>query len=250
MAGTAVRGRLNWLAADVVAVSAETARARSIALDCPEWPGHLPGQHVDIRLTAEDGYQAQRSYSIATPVDGERITITVELIDDGEVSPYLIEELRVGDLIEVRGPIGGYFVWEPGIGGPLELIAGGSGVVPLMAMIRAQVGANPVTATRLLVSARSHDDLLYRDELVRLADELPALEVDYTLTRSQPPDWTGYASRVDGPMLAATAWPAANEPLCYVCGPTGFVETVAQTLVDQGHDPQRIKTERFGPTRG
>ena len=250
MARAAVRGRLNWLQAEVVALADETARVRSFVLDCPGWTGHLPGQHVDIRLTAEDGYQAQRSYSIATPPDGPRLTITVELVDDGEVSAYLIEEVRVGDGIELRGPIGGYFVWEPARGGALQLIAGGSGLVPLMAMVRSRVATSGGVPVRMLVSSRSWEDVIYRDELGRIADGYRGVEIVHTLTRAQPPGWGGYARRVDEAMLDETVWPADDRPLCYVCGPTGFVETVASTLVQLGHEPGRVKTERFGPSGG
>jgi ferredoxin-NADP reductase len=245
MEGTAILGRLTWLLAKVVEVVAETPRVVSIALDVSGWPGHLPGQHVDIRLTAEDGYQAQRSYSIAAPEDGERVVITVEEVDDGEVSPFLVDELRVGDAFELRGPIGGYFVWTPERGGPLQLLAGGSGVVPLMAMIRA--GADhPVIATRLLYSAKTLQDIIYRDEL----DGTNGVEVSYALTRAQPKDWHGYGRRVDRAMLEESTWSAEHEPLVYVCGPTGFVETVADLLVEAGHRPENIRTERFGPSGG
>jgi len=250
MAGAAVRRRLTWLVAEVVAVIEETRHVHSLVLHVPGWTGHLPGQHVDVRLTAEDGYQAQRSYSIATPEDGERLTITVELVEDGEVSPYLVEDLMVGDRFELRGPIGGYFVWRPADGGPLQLIAGGSGLVPLMAITRSLPNTIDVTPTRLLVSARSSDDVIYREELERLADQLPGLEVRYTLTRAQPPGWRGYARRVDREMLAEILWQAGEHPLTYVCGPTGFVESVASNLVELEHEPDRIKTERFGPTGG
>ena len=250
MAGAAVPGRLNWLAAEVIAVVEETRQVHSVLLRVPGWNGHRPGQHVDVRLTAEDGYQAQRSYSIATPADGDRITLTVEMVEGGEVSPYLVEELKVGDQFEMRGPIGGYFVWEPAIGGPLQLVAGGSGVVPLMAMTRSLATSDSSIPTRLLLSTRSWDDVIYRDELERLRKELPALEVTYTITRAQPPGWTGYARRVDPAMLSEVAWPASEQPLVFVCGPTGFVETVASTLIDMGHAPERVKTERFGPTGG
>lgn len=249
MAGTALLGRLNWLVAEVEETRPETARARSIVLQVRGWTGHRPGQHVDVRLTAEDGYQAQRSYSLATPADGERITITVELVPDGEVSPFLVEELRVGDRFELRGPIGGYFVWKPSIGGPLQLIAGGSGLVPLMAMVRAQKPGNEVP-TRVLVSARSVEDLLYRDELSRLAVERDAVEIFETLTRTRPDGWQGYARRVDRAMLEELAWPPTEQPHVFVCGPTGFVEAVATHLIDLGHDPARVKTERFGPSGG
>jgi ferredoxin-NADP reductase len=241
---------LNWLAAEVIAVVEETRQVHSLVLRVPGWTGHLPGQHVDVRLTAEDGYQAQRSYSIATPADGDRITLTVEMVANGEVSPYLVEELKVGDQFELRGPIGGYFVWEPAIGGPLQLIAGGSGVVPLMAMTRSLATPDSSIPTRLLLSARSWDDVIYRDELERLHKELPALEVTYTITRTQPPGWTGYGRRVDAAMLSEVAWPAREQPLVFVCGPTGFVETVAATMIDMCHAPERVKTERFGPTGG
>lgn len=250
MERAAVRGRLTWLTAEVVDLIPETPRVKSIVLEVPDWTGHLPGQHVDIRLTAEDGYQAQRSYSIAVPAEGERVTITVELVEDGEVSPYLVEELRPGDRFELRGPIGGYFVWEPDDGGPLQLVAGGSGLVPLMAMTRAIVAAGAAIPARLLVSARSWDDLIYREELERLAKTQPGLEVAYTLTRSQPPGWNGYTRRVDKEMLSESAWKADEQPQVFICGPTGFVETAASTLIQLGHQPQSIKTERFGPTGG
>ena len=248
MAGAALPGRLNWLIARAAEIIEETHRVRSIVLDCPGWPGHLPGHHIDIRLTAEDGYQAQRSYSIARPADGERVVITVELVDEGEVSPFLIEDLRIGDRVEIRGPVGGYFIWEPSRGGPLQLIGGGSGVVPLMAMLRARVRAGSDVPVRYLNSARSHDDLIYRSELESVSSEVEGVEVLHTLTRSKPPDWTGLEGRVDRVMLARQAWPSFTRPLCYVCGPSGFVETVANSLVSLGHQPSRIKTERFGPT--
>ncbi|MGI8517145.1 MAG: ferredoxin reductase [Acidimicrobiia bacterium] len=250
MERTAVRGRLNWIVAEVVELIDETETVKSIVFDCPDWRGHLPGQHVDIRLTAEDGYQAQRSYSIASPPTGEKIVVTVELVEDGEVSPYLIGELAVGDQIELRGPIGGYFVWTPEHGGPLLLVAGGSGVVPLMAMIRAWADSDRQVPVRLLTSARSWETLIYRDELRRLESSLDNLEFAYTLTRAQPADWKGYSRRVDQQMLAESSWPAAKRPLGLVCGPTGFVETVAANLVELGHDAARIKTERFGPSGG
>jgi ferredoxin-NADP reductase len=248
MAGAALPGRLNWLIARATEIIEETERVRSIVLDCPGWPGHLPGHHIDIRLTAEDGYQAQRSYSIARPADGERVVITVELVDEGEVSPFLIEDLRIGDQIEIRGPIGGYFIWEPSRGGPLELIGGGSGVVPLMSMLLTRVQAGSDVPVRYLSSARSHEDLIYRSELESISSEAKGVEVQHTLTRSKPPDWAGLEGRVDRVMLARLAWPSFSRPLCYVCGPTGFVEAVANSLVSLGHQPSRIKTERFGPT--
>ena len=248
MAGAALPGRLTWQLAEVVGVVTETARVKTLAFDVPGWPGHRAGQHVDVRLTAEDGYRAERSYSIGSAPGGSRIELTVERLDDGEVSPYLTEELRPGDTIELRGPVGGYFVWEPAQGGPLLLVAGGSGVAPLMAMIRAREAAESDTATRLLLSSRSWDDVIYRDELERRARD--GLTVVHTLTRSQPPGWTGYTRRVDAEMLAEVVPGPTERPLIYVCGPTPFVETVAEALVGLGHDPQAIKTERFGPTGG
>ena len=221
MARAAVLGRLSWRVADVVDVVPETPRVRTIALDVPGWPGHRAGQHVDVRLTAEDGYQAQRSYSIASAPDGTRIDLTVERLDDGEVSPYLTDELRRGDQIELRGPVGGYFVWEPAQGGLLLLVAGGSGVVPLMAMIRARDAAGSDVETRLLSSSRGWDDVIYRDELERLNGN--GLTVVHTLTRSQPPGWSGYARRVDAKMLAEVGPSPAELPRIFVCGPTPFV---------------------------
>jgi ferredoxin-NADP reductase len=248
MAGTAVLGRLSWVAAEVVDVVAETHRVKTIVFDVPGWPGHRAGQHVDVRLTAEDGYQAQRSYSIASVPDGTRIELTVERLEDGEVSPYLTEELRSGDQIDLRGPVGGYFVWEPSHGGPLLLVGGGSGVVPLMAMIRLRTGTGSDAETRLLFSSRGFEDVIYREELERLNGD--GIRVVHTLTRSQPPAWTGYARRVDAQMLADVGPDPAERPRVYVCGPTPFVEAVAEALVQLGHDPQAIKTERFGPTGG
>jgi len=248
MARAAVLGRLIWRGADVVDVVFETPRVKTIAFDVPGWPGHRAGQHVDIRLTAEDGYQAQRSYSIASTPDGTRLELTVERLDDGEVSPYLTDELGPGDQIELRGPVGGYFVWEPPQGGPLLLVGGGSGVVPLMAMIRARDAARSDADTRLLCSSRGWEDVIYRDELERRGAD--GVTVIHTLTRSQPPGWTGYARRVDAEMLAEVGPRPAELPLVYVCGPTPFVEAVAEALVQLGHEPHRVKTERFGPTGG
>jgi ferredoxin-NADP reductase len=248
MAGTAVLGRLTWQAADVADVVTETPRVKTIGFEVPDWAGHRPGQHVDVRLTAEDGYQAERSYSIGSAPSGNRIELTVERLDDGEVSPYLTDELRPGDQIELRGPVGGYFVWEPANGGPLLLVAGGSGVVPLMAMIRAREAASSDVETRLVFSSRTWDDVIYRDELERLDGD--GLAVVHTLTRSQPPGWTGYARRVDRDMLAEIGPSPAERPRVYVCGPTPFVEAVAEALVQLGHEPLRVRTERFGPTGG
>jgi ferredoxin-NADP reductase len=243
-------GRITWALAEVVELIDETPRVRSIVFAVPRWPGHRPGQHVDVRLTAEDGYQAQRSYSIASAPEDERLVLTVERLDDGEVSPYLAGELRPGDTIELRGPVGGYFVWEPRLGGPVLLVAGGSGVVPLMAMLRHRAASGADTPMRLLYSSRSLEDVIYRAELDRLAAEHQGIEVIHTLTRSQPAGWTGRTGRIDEALLAELAWPAAERPLVYVCGPTRLVESVAAGLVRLRHEPDRIRTERFGPTGG
>lgn len=242
-------GRLSWQLAEVVSTQAETTRTKSIRLAVPTWMGHQAGQHVDVRLTAEDGYQVERSYSIASPPeDGSHVTLTVERLDDGEVSPYLTDELRVGDKLELRGPIGGYFVWEARMGGPLLLVAGGSGIVPLMAMLRHRAAVGSTVPTRLLYSSRSYQDLIYRDELDRLEGQTAMLEVAHTLTRVQPPEWMGYSRRIDTQMLCEVAWPLDQRPLAFICGPTSFVETAAASLVDLGYEPGRIKTERFGAT--
>jgi ferredoxin-NADP reductase len=246
MAGTAVRRRLSWQLSTVSSVTDETATVRTIHLDVPDWPGHRAGQHLDIRLTAEDGYRAERSYSIAS-APGEPVAITVERLDDGEVSPYLTEELRQGDQLELRGPIGGYFVWDAVDGGPLVLLAGGSGIVPLRAILRHRERTGSAVPVRLLYSSRSLPDVIYRAELDKLGD---GVEVIYVLTRQQPPGWTGYARRVDAKMLAEVAWPASQAPLAYACGPTSFVEAVAGGLVELGYPAQRVKTERFGATGG
>ena len=228
----------------------ETPRVSSLVLAVPGWPGHRAGQHVDVRLTAEDGYQAERSYSIASPPeDGDRMVLTVERVEGGEVSPYLIDELRRGDRLELRGPIGGYFVWEASLTDPLLLVAGGSGICPLMAMLRHRAASSSVVPTRLVYSARSLADVIYRAELDRLAGG-EGLRVVLTLTRDRPADWTGFARRVDAEMLAEVAWPPERRPLAFVCGPTPFVESVAGSLVALGHTAERIKTERFGPTGG
>jgi len=231
----------------VLEVLDETANVRSIVLDPPGWPGHLAGQHVDVRLTAEDGYQAQRSYSIGSGPEDDHLVLTVERLDDGEVSPYLVDELRPGDDLELRGPIGGYFVWKESLGGPLLLIAGGSGIVPLRAMLRHREAVGSNVPVRLLYSSRSLEEVIYREELEHAAAEHDA-DVRFTLTRSRPEDWHGYDRRIDRELLAEVAWPVADDPLVYVCGPTGFVETAAGSLVDLGHDARRIRTERFGPS--
>jgi ferredoxin-NADP reductase len=242
METAAVRGRLTWQTATVSAVTAETPRVATITLEPPDWAGHQAGQHLDVRLTAEDGYTAERSYSIAS-APGEAPAITVERLEDGEVSPYLTEELRAGDELELRGPIGGYFVWEEDDGGPLMLVAGGSGVVPLRSILRHRLRTSSDVPTRLLYSSRALPEVIYRDELDQRHD---GVQVTYTLTRSQPPGWTGYSGRVSPAMLSQAAWPSGRDPLTFVCGPTSFVETVAQNLIMLGYPPQRIKTERFG----
>jgi ferredoxin-NADP reductase len=241
-------GRLSWRLGRVAEVRPETPRVASLLLDVPGWEGHLPGQHVDVRLTAEDGYQAERSYSIASAPDGRRVELAVERIDDGEVSPYLAGEVRAGDQFELRGPIGGYFVWQPGLGGPLLLVAGGSGVVPLMAMLRHRSATGSSTPARLLYSSRSLEDVIYRRELERLAAAGDGVAVTHTLTRAQPPGWEGYDRRIDAAMLKEVGWPPGERPLVYVCGPTRLVEAVADDLVALGHDPDLVRTERFGPT--
>jgi ferredoxin-NADP reductase len=220
----------------------ENERCKSIALELPDWPGHRAGQHVDIRLTAEDGYQAQRSYSIASGPEDGMLMLTVERLDDGEVSPYLTDELRAGDQLELRGPIGGYFVWEDGTEEPRLMVAGGSGVVPFRAMLRHRQATGSTAPTRLLYSSRSLEDVIYREELLGRDD------VHVTLTREAPSDWEGRRGRIDRALLDELAWPADQRPLSYICGPTGFVEAVAEALVAAGHDPSQIRTERFGPT--
>jgi ferredoxin-NADP reductase len=229
----------------VVELLDETPRVRSLVLDPPDWQGHRAGQHVDVRLTAEDGYQAQRSYSIASAPEDEHLVLTVERLDDGEVSPYLVDELRPGDELELRGPIGGYFVWEASTGGPILLVAGGSGVVPFRSMLRHRAAAGSSVPARLLYSSRSLGEVIYRDEWEGLG-----ADVRLTLTREQPEGWTGYARRIDAELLGEVAWPPEEQPLVYVCGPTTFVEVAAESLVALGHDPGRIKTERFGATGG
>jgi ferredoxin-NADP reductase len=220
-------------------------------LTVSNWTGHRAGQHVDVRLTADDGYQAQRSYSIASPPeDISHLAITVERLENGEVSPYLVDELRIGDKLELRGPIGGYFVWESQMGGPLLLIAGGSGVVPLMAMIRHRVAVKSTVPIRLIYSSRAYEDVIYRDELNNLKDQTTRLEVIHTLTRVQPAGWTGYRRRIDINLLQEVAWSPDQNPLIFICGPTSFVEAAATGLVGLGYETQRIKTERFGPTGG
>jgi ferredoxin-NADP reductase len=239
---------LAWQVATVASVRQETPHARTLVLNVPDWPGHRAGQHVDVRLVAEDGYQAQRSYSIASAPEDGTVSLTIERLEDGEVSPYLCDVLVPGDGLEVRGPIGGYFVWEKSTGGPLVLIGGGSGVVPLMAMLRHHERAMADgVAVRLLYSSRTWDDVIYRDELAHQAKR-SGVDVRWTLTRATPADWTGYRRRIDREMLDEVAGPPSAKPRIFVCGPTPLVESVANTLVDLGHEPARIRTERFGPT--
>jgi ferredoxin-NADP reductase len=243
-------GDARWRVASLVEKRGETADAATLVLDPGGWPGHRAGQHVDVRLTAEDGYQARRSYSIASAPEDRMLALTVERLDDGEVSPYLVDEMRPGDVLDLRGPLGGWFVWEVADGGPLLLVAGGSGLVPLMAMLRHRRASASHVPARLLVSARRAADLLYADELTTLADANDGFELVATLTREAPADWTGRTGRVDREMLARVAWNPDELARTYVCGPTGFVEAAAGALVDLGHDPALVKTERFGPTGG
>jgi ferredoxin-NADP reductase len=241
---------IRWVSAEVLEIVTETRGVKTIRLAVPAWGGHLPGQHVDVRLTAEDGYQAQRSYSIASSPDKKDIALTVERLEDGEVSPFLTEQLRPGDRIELRGPLGGYFTWSPEQGGPLALVGGGSGIVPLMAMVRHRAVQASRIPTHLLCSWRTGEDVIYRDELARLAARGDGLQVTHTLTRSAPKDWPGHTRRIDRDMLAEVLPDAGARPIAYVCGPTPMVESVATLLVSLGHAPERIRTERFGPTGG
>jgi ferredoxin-NADP reductase len=242
MAETAVLGRITWLTASVAGDVQETPRVRTLDLDVPSWAGHRAGQHLDVRLTAEDGYQAERSYSIAS-APGIGVQLTIERLDDGEVSPYLVDDAREGDQFEVRGPIGGYFVWDGDEPGPVLLIAGGSGVVPLMAIARHRARIGSTTPMKLLYSSRTWDDVIYRDELEKLG-----IDVVHTLTRAQPPDWTGYSRRIDVDMLREVAWPASESPRVYVCGSTRFVDAAADGLLELGYEANWIRTERFGAT--
>lgn len=241
-----------WLKAQVADARVETPGARTLVLEVPGWPGHRPGQHLDVRLTAEDGYTARRSYSIASAPAGERVELTVERLDDGEVSPYLTDEVQVGDLLEVRGPIGGYFVWPAGSepdGSPTQLFGGGSGVVPLMAMIRERARHHQPPPMRLVYSVRSPAQVIYADELARRAEQ-ESLGLDLVYTRQSPPGWNGATGRLDVEAVSRLAPAPAEQPACYVCGPTGFVEAVSGALVELGHAAQRVRTERFGPSGG
>jgi ferredoxin-NADP reductase len=240
---------MRWLVATVTETIPETARTTTLRLDVPGWPGHRAGQHVDVRLTAEDGYQANRSYSIASPPGTDRLELTVVRFDDGEVSPYLATIADVGDQFELRGPIGGWFVWDGHEATPVLLIGGGSGVVPLVAMMRHHARSGSTAAMQLVYSARTLDDVIYRDELNTLADSGHRAVV-LTLTRETSPDWTGYRGRVNADLLGEVGWPATVGPRCFICGPTPFVEAAGAALIELGHESARIKTERFGPTGG
>jgi ferredoxin-NADP reductase len=241
-------GRLDWQLGTIARNEPITSRTHALDIELPDWDGHLPGQHVDVRLTAEDGYQAERSYSIASAPHASTIELAVERLDDGEVSMYLTDVLVPGDQLELRGPIGGYFTWMPRDGGPVLLIAGGSGVAPLMSMIRERFAQQSDVPMRLLYSSRSWDEIIYRDELNALAARNAGFELVQTLTRRQPPGWAGFSRRIDREMLASVAYPAEPAPLAYVCGPTALVESAAGLLVELGYDPLMVKTERFGPT--
>jgi ferredoxin-NADP reductase len=250
MARAAVLGRLTWLVGQLAEIREETATARTLVLDVPGWAGHLPGQHVDVRLTAEDGYSTERSYSIASAPGGTRIELTIQRIDDGEVSPYLTEVLAPGNPLELRGPIGGYFAWDPDDGEPVLLIGGGSGVVPLMAMARTRAATGSTAPMRLIYSTRRPATLLYADELQRLAASGAGLDIDIVYTREVPDGWARPAGRLGAQQLRDLAGPPAAGQQCFVCGPTGFVESAARLLTDQGIEARQIRTERFGPSGG
>jgi ferredoxin-NADP reductase len=241
-------GRLDWQIGSVTRNAPITTRTHAIDIELPAWQGHLAGQHVDVRLTAEDGYQAERSYSIASAPHATIIELAVERLDDGEVSMYLTDVLVLGDQLELRGPIGGYFTWKPADGGPVLLVAGGSGIAPLMSMIRERFAQGSTIPMRLLYSSRSWDEAIYRDELSELAARNDGFELVQTLTRRQPPGWAGFSRRIDQEMLAEVAYASGDAPLAYVCGPTALVESAAGLLVELGYDPLRVRTERFGPT--
>jgi len=237
-----------WRTATLVATRDETPDARTLVLEVPGWPGHLGGQHVDVRLTADNGYQATRSYSLAAPADHDRVEVTVQRVTDGEVSPYLTDGLGVGDAVEVRGPAGGWFVWRPSDPGGVLLVAGGSGIVPLMAMIRARRAAGSTSPFRLVYSVRSPGERYFATELDQLGEEVGGPELTYVYTRSTPADANRPAARIRAADLTAPGWSPDGEETCFVCGPTGFVEVVAALLVSLGYDPRHIKTERFGPS--
>ena len=248
MEGTAIHGRLAWRAAKVVARRKETETARTLVLEVPGWPGHDAGQHVDVRLTSDDGYTAVRTYSIASAPDGEKVELTIELMPDGEVSPYLVQSIEPGNPLEILGPIGGWFVWRPEQTEPVQLVAGGSGIVPLMCMIRTRALHNVSIPFRLIYSVRGPDSVYYPNELQQLASTNDGVTARLAYTRTVPPDWPLRPQRIDAARIAIDSIPATQRPTCYVCGPTGFVESVAGLLTGAGHDPSRIRTERFGPT--
>ena len=238
-----------WRVGTVIDLHDETATVRTIRLEVPDWSGHIAGQHVDVRLTASDGYSAVRSYSIASAPNSEkRVELTIERLPNGEVSPYLTQEIAVGDRLELRGPIGGWFVWRPQQNEQIQLIAGGSGIVPLMAMIRSRASAGSTAPFRLLYSVREPEAVLYRDELQALSDQDHPVSLTYAYTRVAPKGWPRPPGRIDAALIADTNWPSKCFPTCYVCGPTSFVESAAGLLTASGHNPDKIRTERFGPT--
>ncbi|MCW2709218.1 MAG: putative oxidoreductase [Frankiales bacterium] len=241
---------MRWQLARLVDAHPETATARTLTLELDSWPGALPGQHVDLRLTAEDGYSTQRSYSLAEVGDSGRVRLTIQRLADGEVSPFLADELAIGDEIELRGPVGGWFVWDPADTDPVLLVAGGSGVVPLMAMLRARRSSDSKAPFRLVYSVRQQADVYYAEELGEIAATGRDVETVIVYSRVAPPGIARSAQRVTAADLQAPGWEAGSGPRCYVCGSTGFVESVTQALVHLGHDPQRIRTERFGPSGG
>jgi ferredoxin-NADP reductase len=249
MAGTAVLGRVTWRSAAVIGLHDETATARTIALAVRDWPGHIAGQHVDVRLTAADGYSAVRSYSIASaPSSDGRIELTVERLPSGEVSPYLTQQVMIGDDLELRGPIGGWFVWRRDQTEPIQLVAGGSGIVPLMAMVRSRASAGSIAPFRLLYSVREPETVFYRDELRALSNQGDSVVITYAYTRVTPKDWPRPAGRIDAELIASGTWPSNLRPSSYVCGPTSFVEHTTDLLIAAGHDREKIRTERFGAT--
>ncbi|GLZ35328.1 oxidoreductase [Lentzea sp. NBRC 105346] len=248
MAGAAVSGRLTWRVAELAEARQQTHNARSLVFDVPGWPGHLPGQHVDVRLTAEDGYSVQRSYSIASTVDGNRVELSVQRVPGGEVSPYLCDVLEMGDAVELRGPVGGYFVWRPADPAPVLLVGGGSGIAPLMAMVRTRAALGSRVPFRLVYSVRTPEDVYFADELRRRVRDDAGLDVRLVYTRRAPAEATEPVGRVSVATLNTHGWLAEFAPNCFVCGSTGFVETVADILVALGHDPRRVRTERFGPS--
>jgi ferredoxin-NADP reductase len=250
MAGAAIFGRrVMWRIGTIVALHDETATARTITFEVPDWPGHIAGQHVDVRVTAPDGYSAVRSYSIASaPNSHGRVELTVELLPNGEVSPYLTQQVAAGDRLELRGPIGGWFVWRAEQTEPIQLIAGGSGIVPLMAMIRSRASVGSIAPFRLLYSVREPRTIFYRDELQALSDKDHSLSITYAYTRVAPSDWPQSPGRIDASVIASATWPSNLAPTCYVCGPTSFVESATHLLSASGNDHDKIRTERFGST--